>query len=234
MFHKTYYLIIFYQDTNSILIKDFKRGGGINLKVNILCPYCKKSFRDEITNTKKSGTLYSTLIKKQEGHEDCGPFLAFIDTNGMHRGSQKIDHIDDADSEDTGPYINNALNNIDELDEKVRFYHLKIPKKKFKRSFDHKVASVKDRAFMSSRFYKNVFKFLSNCKEENTFGMISLDSASKIDGTLVYGKYLGVIYILYWNDQKKLKNSTLDEIKGYTNLIVEKLIELYELMDLIF
>lgn len=190
-------------------------------------------FRKDIKNKKKSGTLYSTLIKEQDGHKECGPFLAFIDNNGMHRGSQKIDHIDDARSENE-PYIDQALTNINELDEKIRFYHLKIPKRRFKRSFEHKVASVKDRAFMSSRFYKNIFDFVNNCKNESMFGMVSLDSHPDVDGSLVYGKYMGLLYILYWNNQKEIKNKSWDEIKGYTNLTIEKLIELYELIDLFF
>jgi len=204
--------------------------------VNILCPYCKKMFRKEITNTKKSGTLYSTLIKAQEGHEGCGPFLAFIDNNGSHRGSQKIDHIDDVEDaqSENQVYIDQALNNINELDEKIRFYHLKIPKKRFKRSFEHKVASVKDRAFMSSRFYRNVFDFVRNCRNENLFGMLSMNSHQDLDGSLVYGKYMGLLYILYWNNQKEIKNKSWEEIKGYTNLTIEKLIELYELIDLFF
>ena len=171
--------------------------------VNILCPYCKKMFRKEITNTKKSGTLYSTLIKAQDGHEGCGAFLAFIDNNGMHRGSQKIDHIEEAHSENE-TYINQALKNINELDEKIRFYHLKIPKTKFKRSFEYKVASVKDRAFMSSRTYKGLFNFVKDCRNDNMFGMLSLDSDAELDGSLVYGKYMGLLYVLYWNNQKKI------------------------------
>ncbi len=190
-------------------------------------------YRKEITNTKKSGTLYSTLIKEQEGHGDCGPFLAFIDANGMHRGSQKIDHIEDAHSKNQ-LFIDQALKNINDLNEKIRFYHLKIPKLRFKRSFEHMVVSVKDRPFMSSPFYKNLFQFIYHCKLENTFGTISLDSSFKVKGTLVYGKYLGMMYVLYWKNQQKLKSSSWDEIKGYTNLIIEKLIELYELVDLFF
>jgi hypothetical protein len=193
-------------------------------------------FPKEIKDPKNSGTLYSTLIKDKKGHEECGPFLAFIDENGTHRGSQKIDNIDEAQSEQHKIYIDQALNNINELNEKIRFYHLKIPKKRFKRSFEHKVASVKDRAFMSSRFYKKLYSFLKDSKSDSTFGMVSLESHSEsnLDGSLIYGKYMGMIYILYWNDQQRINNSTWDEIKGYTNLTIEKLIDLYELIDLFF
>ena len=61
--------------------------------VNFICPYCKESFRKEIEYEKKSG-LFNLLIKNHPKGENCPPFIAFIDNNGKHRGSQKIDNIE--------------------------------------------------------------------------------------------------------------------------------------------
>ncbi|TXT67571.1 MAG: hypothetical protein BAJALOKI1v1_50011 [Promethearchaeota archaeon] len=201
------------------------------MKVLILCPYCKNSYYKELSNKKEHGSLFSILIKD---HEDCGPFIAFIDENGMHRGSQKIDHIDDSAKNER--FISGALKTINELNEKMRFYHIKIPKKRHKQGFEHMVATVQDRPFMSSEVYKDLLNFLKVYREDNTFGMISLNSASDfdLDGALVYGKYFGMIYTLYWNDQTMLKRNSWEEIRAFTNLTIEKLIELYDLMDLFF
>jgi hypothetical protein len=208
------------------------------MKVYILCPYCKKSYHKEIEKkkTNKGGrSLFSILIKERTGHEGCGPFIAFIDENGMHRGSQKIDHIDESSSQNE-KFISGALETINELNEKMRFYHLKIPKKRFKQGFEHKVAKVSDRSFMSSTTYMDLINFLKTYRDENTFGMISINSSSykNLDGALVYGKYRGMIYTLFWNDQTMLKKNSWEEMRGYANLTIEKLIELYDIMDLFF
>jgi hypothetical protein len=185
--------------------------------VNMICPYCKESFRRQVDYEKKTG-------------------LFTIDNNGRHRGSQKIDNVDEENVEEniSGQFLENARGSINELADTLRFYHLKVPRRA-NRGFDHKVASVKDRTLMSSKFYKNLIEFLSENEDDNTFGLMTFEG-DNIDssGTIVYGKYLGMIFTMFWKDQKDLQNKPMDEIKAYTNLTVEKLIELYDLMDFFF
>ena len=64
--------------------------------VNMICPYCKESFRKQVEYQKKTG-LFTILIKNHPNTVECPPFIAFIDNNGRHRGSQKIDNVDDED-----------------------------------------------------------------------------------------------------------------------------------------
>ena len=88
---------------------------------------------------------------------------------------------------------------------------------------------------MSSKLYGTLIDFLLENKEDNTFGTISIDTNSNFEGgLLVFGKYLGMMYTIFWKDQKSLLNKTVDDLKAYTNLTVEKLIELYDIMDLFF
>lgn len=61
--------------------------------INMICPYCKESFRKQVDYQKKQG-LFTILIKNHSDGTDCSPFIAFIDNNGKHRGSQKIDNIE--------------------------------------------------------------------------------------------------------------------------------------------
>ncbi len=61
--------------------------------VNMICPYCKESFRKQVDYQKKTG-LFTILIKNHPKSQDCPPFIAFIDNNGRHRGSQKIDDVE--------------------------------------------------------------------------------------------------------------------------------------------
>ena len=200
--------------------------------INMICPYCKESFRRHVEYQKKSG-LFTILIKNHSENAECPPFIAFIDNNGKHRGSQKIDNVEEKDSinEDL---LENAMNMINEIKNDIRFYHLKVPRVGG-RGFEHKVASVSDRTFMSSKLYGTLIDFLLENKEDNTFGTISIDTNSNFEGgLLVFGKYLGMMYTIFWKDQKSLLNKTVDDLKAYTNLTVEKLIELYDLMDLFF
>ncbi|MHA2009051.1 MAG: hypothetical protein ACXABO_16715 [Promethearchaeota archaeon] len=200
--------------------------------VNMICPYCKESFRKQVEYQKKTG-LFTILIKNHPKGEECPPFIAFIDNNGRHRGSQKIDNVEEEESLN-GQILEAARSSINELENTLRFYHLKVPRRGG-RGFDHKVASVKDRTLMSSKFYKRLIDFLSENEDDNTFGLISFEGDG-IDngGTIVYGKYLGMIFTMFWKDQKDLQNKPMDEVKGYTNLTVEKLIGLYDLMDFFF
>ena len=139
--------------------------------INMICPYCKESFRRQVDYQKKQG-LFTVLIKNHSENGNCPPFIAFIDNNGKHRGSQKIDNIEE-DEEDSlnGQFLENARNRINELKDAIRFYHLKVPRKGG-RGFEHKVANVTDRAFMSSKFYQCLVDFLTVYDEENTFGTI--------------------------------------------------------------
>ena len=202
--------------------------------INMICPYCKESFRKHVEYEKKSG-LFTILIKNHSDNSSCPPFIAFIDNNGKHRGSQKIDDVE-ADEEISlnDQLLENARNRINELKDDIRFYHLKVPRKGG-RGFEHKVASVSDRAFLSSKFYLSLVDFLTEYEEDNTFGAISIERDSDFEGgLLVYGKYLGLIYTVFWKEQKSLLNKTLDDLKAEANLTIEKLIELYDIMDLFF
>ena len=202
--------------------------------INMICPYCKESFRKQIEYEKKSG-LFTVLIKNHSENSSCPPFIAFIDNNGKHRGSQKIDDIgDDEEISLNEQLLENARNRINELKDDIRFYHLKVPRKGG-RGFEHKVASVSDRPFMSSRLYFSLVDFLTEYEEANTFGVISIERNTDFEGgILVYGKYIGLIYTLFWKEQKSLLGKSFDDLKADANLTVEKLIELYDIMDLFF
>ena len=202
--------------------------------INMICPYCKESFRKHVDYQKKQG-LFTILIKNHSDNSECPPFIAFIDSNGKHRGSQKIDDIEDEENISLNEQLlETARNRIDELKKDIRFYHLKIPRKGG-RGFEHKVSSVSDRTFMSSKFYKSLVDFLTEYEEDNTFGAITIDRDSSFEGgVLIYGKYLGLIYIMFYKNQKPLVNKSLDDLKAEANLTVEKLIELHDIMDLFF
>jgi len=202
--------------------------------INMICPYCKKSFRKHIEYQKKSG-LFTILIKNHSDNSECPPFIAFIDNNGKHRGSQKIDNIEDEEDVSlNGQLLESAINRINELKDDIRFYHLKVPRKGG-RGFEHKVASVSDRVFMSTKFYKSLIEFLTEYEEDNSFGAITIERDTVFEGgLLVYGKYLGMIYTMFWKDQRPLLSKPLDDLKAEANLTVEKLIELYDIMDLFF
>jgi len=202
--------------------------------INMICPYCKESFRKHVDYQKKQG-LFTILIKNHSDNSECPPFIAFIDSNGKHRGSQKIDDIEDEENISLNEQLlETARNRIDELKKDIRFYHLKVPRKGG-RGFEHKVSSVSDRTFMSSKFYKSLVDFLTEYEEDNTFGAITIDRDSSFEGgVLIYGKYLGLIYIMFYKDQKPLVNKSLDDLKAEANLTVEKLIELHDIMDLFF
>ncbi len=202
--------------------------------INMICPYCKESFRKQVEYEKKTG-LFTVLIKNHSDNSSCPPFIAFIDNNGKHRGSQKIDDIgDEEDISLNDQFLENARNRINELKDDIRFYHLKVPRRGG-RGFEHKVASVLDRSFLASKFYKSLINFLTDYDEDNTFGAISIERDTDFEGgLLVYGKYLGLIYTLFWKEQKPLLGKSLDDLKAEANLTVEKLIELYDIMDLFF
>ncbi len=204
----------------------------IENNVNIICPYCKVSFHKPIENHNKQG-LYSLLIKNHPKDQNCPQFVAYIDKNGAHRGSQKIDNVDE-DSSINSHILENVRNNINEIEDKIRFFHLKVSKPGGS-GFEHKVANVKDRAFMSSSFYRSLINFLSFHRENNTFGIIDSESDEDFEGgSLIYGKYLGIIFTLFWRDQDFLQIKTLESIKSYANVTVEKLIDAYDLVDFFF
>ncbi len=200
----------------------------------MICPYCKESFRKQVDYQKKHG-LFTILIKNHSDNSNCPPFIAFIDNNGKHRGSQKIDDIEaEEEASLNGQFLEAARNRINELKDDIRFYHLKVPRKGG-RGFEHKVASVSDRSFMSSKLYQSLVDFLTIYEEDNTFGAISIERDTIFEGgLLVYGKYLGMIYTMFWKKQKPLFSKSLDDLKAEANLTIEKLIELYDIMDLFF
>jgi hypothetical protein len=88
---------------------------------------------------------------------------------------------------------------------------------------------------MSSRVYKLLIDTLLDMQAENLFGVITLEEDNDFEGgLLVYGKYIGMIFTLFWKDQKLVYNRNMDEIKANANLIIEQLIEIYDIMDLFF
>ncbi|MFX1569150.1 MAG: hypothetical protein ACFFCV_12370 [Promethearchaeota archaeon] len=202
--------------------------------INMICPYCKESFRKQVEYQKKQG-LFTILIKNHSNGSECPPFIAFIDNNGKHRGSQKIDNIEDEENISLNEQLLEAARNrIDELKKDIRFYHLKVPRRGG-RGFEHKVSSVSDRSFMSSKFYKLLIEFLTEYEEDNAFGAIIIERDTNFEGgTLIYGKYMGLIYTLFWKEQRPLMSKSLDDLKAEANLTIEKLIELYDIMDLFF
>jgi len=208
----------------------------------MICPYCKTSFMKSIKNRRNITGLSSLLVKNHPKSQNCPPFVAFIDSNGAHRGSQKIDNIDDIDEIEKKVSVDsqlfeNARNSISELENLLKFYHLKVERKGVhgENGFEHKVADEKDKAFMSSSFYKNLIDFLSENKDQSTFGIIDNEGNHEFEGgSLIYGKYLGIIFTLFWKDQAFLQNKTLEALKSYANLTVEQLIDTYDLVDFFF
>ncbi|MHA1149687.1 MAG: hypothetical protein ACTSR8_15735 [Promethearchaeota archaeon] len=201
-------------------------------QINMICPYCKTSFKKQLEYKKKPG-LFTILIKSHPHGENCLPFIAFLDNNGRHRGSQKIDNIE-TDSKINEQLINNARAAVDEIDKSVRFYHLKVPRKNG-RGFEHKVAKVNDRIFMSSKKYLKLIKYLSENEDENCFGIISIDQNENFEGgILTFGKYLNMIYTLFWNEQNDIIKKNFDELKANSNLLIEKLLDIYDLFDIFF
>jgi len=202
--------------------------------INMICPYCKESFRKHVEYQKKSG-LFTILIKNHSNDSDCPPFIAFIDNNGKHRGSQKIDDIETEEEISLNDQLlENARNRINELWNDIRFYHLKLPRRGG-RGFEHKVSSVSDRIFMSSQLYSSLVDFLTEYNEDNTFGTINIERNYEFEGGLmVFGKYHGLIYTIFWKEQKSLLIKSFDDLKAESNLTVEKFIEIYDIMDLFF
>ncbi len=202
--------------------------------INMICPYCKQSFQRQVDYQKKTG-LFTILIKNHSDNSECPPFIAFIDNNGKHRGSQKIDDVGaEEELSINSQFLESARDRINEISNDIRFYHLKVPRKGG-RGFEHKVASVSDRPFMSSRVYKLIVDFLTAYEEDTTFGTITIEKDTIFEGgLLVYGKYLGLIYTLFWKEQKDILSKTVDDLKAEANLIVEKLIEIYDIMDFFF
>jgi hypothetical protein len=47
-------------------------------------------------------------------------------------------------------------------------------------------------------------------------------------------KYHGMIYTIFWKDQKSLKGKTLDDLKGEANLTIEKFLDIHNLYDFFF
>ena len=125
------------------------------------------------------------------------------------------------------------VRNNNELKEAVRFYHLKL--RKDGRWYENKIASVKDRSFMSSKIYKGVIAFLGYSKEDNVFGTVEVEQSPDFEGgLLIYGKYHGMIYTIFWKDQKALKGKTIDDLKGEANLTIEKFLDIHNLYDFFF
>ena len=207
-----------------------------NITAMMICPYCKTSFMKTIKSNESTTGLSSLLVKNHPNDQNCPPFVAFIDKNGAHRGSQKIDDIDEELSVDSQMF-KNARRNINEIQSLLKFYHLKVDRKgvRGEDGFEHKIADEKDKAFMESRFYQNLIEFLSENKDNNTFGIIDNEGNHDFTGgSLIYGKYLGIIFTLFWKDQAFLQNKTLEALKSYANLTVEQLIDTYDLVDFFF
>jgi len=201
-------------------------------QVRVVCPHCKVSFTKKIDIEKIDG-LHATLISSHPSGENCPPFIAFIDTSGKHRGSQKIDSIEHGFTIND-KIVENARNKINELKDALRFYHLKFPRDKG-RGFEQKISSVSDRSLMGSRFYTIIIDSLTAFQDENIFGTISMEKDDEFEGGLLaYGKYHGMIFTLFWKDQKSLLNQSIEEIRANASLTVEKLLDIYDVADLFF
>ena len=200
--------------------------------VAIICPYCKIAFFKKVTiPTNIERKLFTLFIKNHPDSEDCGPFLSFIDKQGMHRGSQKIDSMEEDSISDE--LSDQANEEISEMEDALRFYHLRVLRKEG-RGFEYKYANVMDRAFMSSRVYSTLITFLTNHDEEDAFGILACKDHDNFQGGhLVYGKYHGIVYTVFWNDQAFLQQNSLDEIRDHANIMVNNLLDLYELREFI-
>ncbi len=200
--------------------------------IHIICPHCKTSFTRPI-EFKKSDGLYSTLINNHPNNKGCPPFLIFIDKHGKHRGSQKIDVIETA-SETNQKFVENAQSRINELEDEVRFYHIKVPSHKGG-GFECKVTDDADWEILNTKLYRILTELLIDTYEENMLGIITLEKYREFEGgILIYGKYQGMIYTIFWKDQKKIQRQSMNEIQMNANLTVEKLFTLYDLADLLF
>ena len=88
---------------------------------------------------------------------------------------------------------------------------------------------------MSSRFYNILVNALFDMQIENLFGTITLEKDGEFEGgLLVYGKYFGMTFTLFWKDQKTIQSQSMDEIKANAYLIIEQLLDIYDLMDLFY
>ncbi|MFX1238819.1 MAG: hypothetical protein ACFFAS_08745 [Promethearchaeota archaeon] len=200
--------------------------------IRFICPYCSISFKKAI-EIQKSARINTILIKNHPDANDCPPFIAFVDSLGKHRGSQKIDNIEEVSSVND-QIIESSLKTIDELEDMIQFYHLKLPRGKG-RGFEHKVSNVTDRAVMSSQFYILLIDSLAQINEENLFGIVTLEKDNNFEGgLLVYGKYNGMIYSIFWRNQKSLQGKSLDDIRASANLTIEQLLDIYDLLDLFY
>ena len=200
--------------------------------VKFICPYCKITFKKDVETQKRDG-LSTILIKSHLDGDNCPLFLVFVDNNGRHRGSQKIDNFED-DASINDQIVEDARIRIEEIKEALRFYHLKAPRKEG-RGFEHKVASVLDRAIISSKSYSQLISFLGENEEENIFGAITIPKDTEFEGgLLIYGKYHGMIYSLFWRDQKSILSKTYEDLKVFANLTIEKLLDLYDITSYFF
>ncbi|MFX1238023.1 MAG: hypothetical protein ACFFAS_20510 [Promethearchaeota archaeon] len=200
--------------------------------INIICPHCKVTFTRPI-EFKKSDGLYSTLINNHPNNRDCPPFLIFIDAHGKHRGSQKIDVIEQANKINE-KFVESTRNKINELEDAVRFYHIKVPSNKGG-GFECQVTEDKDRAVLNTKFYHILIEMLIDTCEENMLGIITLEKSKDFEGgVLTYGKYQGMIFTIFWKDQKAFQRQSMEDIQMNANLTVEKLFNLYDLADFLF
>ncbi len=199
--------------------------------IRFICPYCSMSFKKAI-ELNKSARINTILIKNHPEGKDCRPFIAFIDSFGKHRGSQKIDNIEEASV--NNQIIETSLKTINELEDMIRFYHLKLPRGKG-RGFEHKVSNVTDRAVMSSQFYISLIEALGQIDEDNLFGIVSIEKDNNFEGgLLIYGKYNGMIYSIFWREQKSLNGKSLDDLRASANLTIEQLLDIYNLLDFFY
>ncbi|MBN1800968.1 MAG: hypothetical protein JW891_05635 [Candidatus Lokiarchaeota archaeon] len=200
--------------------------------IRFICPYCSMSFKKAI-ELQKTARINTILIKNHPEGKNCRPFIAFIDSFGKHRGSQKIDNVEEAASVNN-QIIESSLKTINELEDMIRFYHLKLPRGKG-RGFEHKVSNVTDRAVMSSQFYVLLVESLVQIVEDNVFGIVTIEKDNNFEGgLLVYGKYNGMIYSIFWRDQKSLQEKSLDDLRANANLTIEQLLDIYNLLEFFY
>jgi|GEM_PF-5036446 len=196
---------------------------GEKKSVRFSCPYCSNNFEQEV-NPKEIAfddeAGISSLLTGHPNSNDCGRFIAFIDHSFKIRGYQKVNNEVTVDKRHELELM---------LEEKLRFYHLKLPAGTGKLgNFKMPNCSVADRVFTSSDLYNKLINFLDEHKDKNLFGLTAFNYDNAKENIIIYGKHEGVLFTLLFKDEKIL-GSSLNEIKEQAVTIVKKLIELYGL-----
>ncbi len=185
---------------------------------------------EECQNKLFTATPYYLMVKRVSG---SGCYKVFIGKSIADKTTSSIKASETSNIiENNEKLLQHARKAINELENVIRFYHIKIPRT-MGTSFEYKIANVKDKAFMSSKTYARLIDYLTENENNNTFGIVSIDNDQDFEGgLLVFGKHLGMLFTLFWKDQREPLTKSFEDLKDYANLIFEKLIDLYNLTDL--